>query len=216
MNRKLQSTKLIDLLPPSLKNDPDVQAASEAADAKFFETAKLSEVVLIFPNLGKQPEEVIDHLAYQLHVDFYELNLPLEQKVKLVETSIMWHMKKGTRSAVEEIVSIIFRDAKVREWFEYGGKPYYFRLEIEDTLTESTDYKRLLRLVNATKNERSWLENITIKRAHNLNIRFGAIISERKKITLQPMKFKMPTLNLTKYRTGIISMRNKITIKVEV
>ena len=39
----------------------------------------------------------------------------------------------GTRAAVELAIRAVFSTATVSEWFEYGGKPYYFRLSVDDT-----------------------------------------------------------------------------------
>jgi hypothetical protein len=45
---------------------------------------------------------------------------------------------------------------------------------------------------------------------------YGGVISVRKRITINPIKFTMPNLNLDVTTAGIISVRSKTTIKPEV
>ena len=56
----------------------------------------------------------------------------------------------------------VYRDARVSEWYEYGGQPYFFRIMQDITADdEDTDQRTLDRLraaVFEAKNLRSWLE----------------------------------------------------------
>ena len=79
------------------------------------------------------PEAVIDLLAWQWHVDFYEPfkpNLSLQTKRELVKSSIRWHRKKGTPWAVKEILRQLGFKAELKEWFELpaGAKPHTFSI----------------------------------------------------------------------------------------
>ena len=117
----LTTVSLLTLVPPNLQSDPQVIAAAEALDAELRLVTTAIDEALHLPRLDVLAEEVLDLLAWQWHVDFYEADLPLDQKRALIRRSVAWHRHKGTPWAVEQVVSAVFNDAKVTEWFEYGG-----------------------------------------------------------------------------------------------
>lgn len=208
----IYSVNLLDILPESIKNDPQVQAMAEAVSQEIQSVSSDIALCILLARLDELPEEIVDLLAWQTHVDFYESDLPIEQKKDLVRQAIPWHRYKGTKWAVEQVVSIIFKEVKIKEWFEYGGDPYHFRLETEQTLTNDTDLDRLVRMINATKNTRSWLEDVTIKRNINSDRSYGGFLSEYRKAEICPIKFVMPNLESSRYRAGFFSFWNILSV----
>ncbi|MDT3416182.1 phage tail P2-like protein [Brevibacillus aydinogluensis] len=212
----IYSISLVDILPESLKSDPDVVALAQAITPEIHEVSKAIPLIVLLATLDQQPEEVVDLLAWQFHVDFYEPDLPLEKKRALVREAFPWHRRKGTPWTVEQVVSIVFPGAKVAEWFEYGGEPYHFRVETEGTLAADADLDRLVRLINATKRRSAWLENVTIKRTINAGLNFGGVFAEYRKTEIYPVAFQMPNVNATHSYGGVISYTAKTTINTEV
>lgn len=156
-------SELLKLLPYSLRQDPVLVAIAEAVEIQLKQAYQEAEDIYNLVDIDKMPEALLDLLAYEKHVDFYEVGLPVEQKRELVKASIKWHRKKGTRGAIEDVVSIIYKNAHVFEWFEYGGEEYRFKIEVEEPFIANEDMKRLKRMVEATKNKRSWLEYVAVK-----------------------------------------------------
>lgn len=151
------------LLPYSLSQDPVLVAMFEALIIQLKEAYDEADLLYDLVNIDKLPEPLLDVIAYEKHVDFYDNQLTIEQKRELIKSSISWHRKKGTRWAVERVVSIVYPNANVYEWFEYDGHKYRFKIEVDEPFIASKDMKRLRELVEATKNKRSWLEYIAIK-----------------------------------------------------
>src|SRR5690606_24826621 len=114
------------LLPYSLKQDPVLVAMFEAVVIQLHEAYEEAETLSNLVDVDKIPERLLDLLAYENHVDFYDSDLTVEQKRELVKKSFSWHRKKGTRWAVEQILHIFFKDVDLYEWFEYDGTPYRF------------------------------------------------------------------------------------------
>lgn len=160
MNKLAEALKL---LPISLTYDPVTVAMFEATIIQLQEIYEDAVLLFDLVNIDNLPEELLDLIAFEKHVDFYDSKLSIEQKRNLIKKSISWHRQKGTRWAVEEIVSIIYSNAQVFEWFEYGGEPYRFKIEIDQPFIYTKDMNRLKKLVNSTKNLRSWLEHVAIK-----------------------------------------------------
>jgi len=151
------------LLPYSLSQDPVLVAMFEALVIQLKEAYDEADLLYDLVNIDKLPEPLLDVIAYEKHVDFYDNQLTIEQKRELIKSSISWHRKKGTRWAVERVVSIVYPNANVYEWFEYDGHKYRFKIEVDEPFIANKDMKRLRELVEATKNKRSWLEYIAIK-----------------------------------------------------
>lgn len=161
MSKDLQSVSLIDILPPNLLADKQIYAAAWALDDELQKITAATRNALLLPRLDELSEEVIDLLAWQWHVDFYEpVGMDIDTKRRLIKNSIAWHRIKGTPAAVEQVVSAVFDTSHVQEWFEYGGKPYHFKVITEDVTTDPNVLARMRRAINAAKNTRSWLETI--------------------------------------------------------
>jgi phage tail P2-like protein len=143
MPKTLSQTSFSDLLPKSIKDDPTVQAAASSLDTELQAVNSRLELPILLPRLNELPEEVVDLLAWQFHVDFWEPDLPIESKRDLVRQSIAWHKYKGTVWAVRQaLIWAGFGDAEIKEhkqliraWIEAGGD----LLDGEDTLDGSSD-----------------------------------------------------------------------------
>lgn len=136
MIKDLTSISLLDILPSNLLEDPQVSAAARALDAELQAVTRATAETLHLPRLDELPETVVDLLAWQWHVDFYEpLGLDIATKRRLVKESIAWHRTKGTPAAVEKMLKAVWGSAHIEEWFEYGGSPGCFRVDIATTET---------------------------------------------------------------------------------
>lgn len=171
------ASELLKLLPYSLLQDPVLVAIAEAVEIQLNQAYQEAEDIYNLVDIDKMPEALLDLLAFEKHVDFYEVELPIKQKRELVKTSIKWHRKKGTRGAVEDVVSIIYKNAQVFEWFEYGGEEYRFKIEVDEPFIANEDMNRLKRMVEATKNKRSWLEYVAVKMQQTQYIELEAATS---------------------------------------
>lgn len=103
-------------------------------------------------------EAVLEHIAWQLNSELFFLGSTLAEKKRLVKEAIKLHRKKGTKYAVEKSIQMIIPNAKVEEWFEYGGNPYYFKVNN----VESRSLREILviiSLINTMKSLRSWIDN---------------------------------------------------------
>ncbi|MGL6063835.1 MAG: phage tail protein I [Fusobacteriaceae bacterium] len=102
----------------------------------------------------------IDLLAIELHVDFYEITLELEEKRNLVKKTFELHMAKGTRESVQDVLDIFFSESKIIEWFEYGGENGTFKIQISDSSVDHNNTKRILNMINSYKRASQHLEGL--------------------------------------------------------
>ena len=130
MNRGITKENLLLIMPPALTHDKSIMALA-AADAEAL-AVRLEEIdrVRIISNIDGLDEAVLDILARDFKVDWYDPDYSLEEKRRTLKDSWRVHKTLGTRAAVETAISAIYPETTVEEWFEYGGEPYHFKLEI--------------------------------------------------------------------------------------
>lgn len=159
--REIELVTLKELLPSLIASDPAVLAAAEAIDAELRKATLSIAGVSLIPRIREIANSaIIDLLAWQFHCDFYDPAYSLEKRRSLVAKSIDWHTRKGTPSAVEEVVTAAFSDGQIEEWFDWGGEPYWFRVTTEDPLEDEQAITDLIEAIWSVKNTRSWLDGI--------------------------------------------------------
>lgn len=132
---KLTDARLTDALPKTLAEQPWVQALAEASLKMRRRVMAYADRTRLFCDIDEASEEALDALAVELQTPLYKNDYPLTVKRKIVKNSMLYYIRSGTRGAVEELLADIYQGAEVEEWFEYGGKPNYFRVAIDISRT---------------------------------------------------------------------------------
>lgn len=172
---------LLASLPNALKQDPKMYAlASAIADVLAKRVDEIQDIE-IYARIDELPSNLLDILAQDFKVDWWDANYSAEEKRRTLKESWRVHRMLGTKAAVETAISAIYPHTKVSEWFEYGGKPYHFRLHINASgrTVISNQHKRVLDLVTYYKNLRSHLDEIeyTLEATKNATARFGGHVT---------------------------------------
>ncbi len=173
MSKDIYNVALIELLPPNLRSNVDIIAASQAIDNEFKSLALHIKNCYIYGDIDNVNETILDLLAWEFHTDFYDTSLPEETKREIIKNSLLWHRTKGTPSTIEELITTIFGDGKVQEWFEYGGQPYHFKVITNNSSATTDQVKEFTRAVESVKNLRSKLEVVEVTATDEMNIYFG-------------------------------------------
>ncbi|WP_039658456.1 phage tail protein I [Clostridium tyrobutyricum] len=184
----LNNTDLFALQTTYMKKDITTQALCKVLNPYFVELSQDVKLALIYSRIDELDVQAVDELAWQMHVDFYDYTLSIESKRRLVKSSLEWHKIKGTPEAVEKASSSVFGNSKLQEWFEYGGEPFFFRMDVDITEQGASpeNLKKLDILINEYKNKRSWLEIIRIFLTAKGTMYFASTISSGEEITVYP------------------------------
>lgn len=213
--RDIYSTDFADYLPETLKRDAKMRALAAAVTEQMLGTSAEIEKVLIYSRIDELPEELIDILAFDMHVDWYDYSYPLEIKRNILKSSVKVHKKMGTKYAVEKALKAFYPESRVEEWFEYGGRPYTFRIKITISslgMTESMAIQ-LIKKMWFYKNLRSHCERITfVLNAPKVTIRTAPylILGELIKIKARPEK----NLQSSGRKVAVASVETGQTIKI--
>ena len=152
-------------LPPTLKDDPEINALGRAIAGQLQITAQQIRRNIIYARIDELDVQTLDILAYDLHVDWYDHSYPIEVKLQTIKDSVKIHRRLGTKYAVETALGAVFPGTRVEEWFEYGGDPYTLRVIINATENGVTAAQQaaVLERVIFYKNLRSHLEAVRFK-----------------------------------------------------
>lgn len=180
----ITNVSLLDLMPQSIRNDPNISAAALALDAQLQQTTSMISALDIFGRVSGWTEEETDELAWQYNPPYYDPDLPLEQRRLLVQNAISFHRHKGTPGAVEDLIAILFGEGAVEEWWQYGGDPYHFRVITNNADITTTRAQEFYAAVDAVKRLSTVLDSVTITQAEELPLYFGGYLHFGEQITI--------------------------------
>ena len=159
----LTRENLVATLPPALQKGPSAVALAEAMADLLARRRSEIEQLRIYPVIDQLDEQLLDILAYDFKVDWWDADYSLEEKRRTLKDSWRVHKLLGTKAAVEMAISAIYPRTTVLEWWEYGGEPYHFRLDINITndSIDSEKQRRVLERLNYYKSLRSHNDGVT-------------------------------------------------------
>lgn len=165
----------LQVMPEVFRKDVQVQAASYALQKTMRMLMEKVDRSSVYAGIDLLPEPIVDLLADELRAQYYDESLPVGDKREAVKRALPWHKKAGTVSTVRELCEFRYGSSIVQEWFDYGGRPYTFRLEIlgEDRLLSVGEIDSFIRAVKAVKNTRSLLEALIFHRKMESTVHSG-------------------------------------------
>ena len=105
-----------------------------------------------------------DHMMiladWELDVDWYEDTMPIEVKRETIKTAQLIKEHRGTKWAVEQVATNSFGDATVLEWYEYGGKPFHFKVSTSYPLDTQALIDKFRKQINFAKRASTVLEEV--------------------------------------------------------
>lgn len=202
-------------LPPTLKDDPEINALGRAIAGQLQITAQQIRRNIIYARIDELDEQTLDILAYDLHVDWYDHSYPIEVKRQTIKDSVKIHRRLGTKYAVETALGAVFPGTRVEEWFEYGGDPYTFRVIINATENGVTAAQQaaVLERVIFYKNLRSHLEAVRFKMEKKTTVHVGGIHSIGTRLEVWPYLAENIETGGTLFVAGSLSIARRLEIR---
>ncbi|HED5389959.1 TPA: phage tail protein I [Campylobacter jejuni] len=143
-----------------LNHHPKQSKAIDLSAKTRFESLDLKKISNLAMYCDERMLPVLAN-AYDVSID----GLETKEARKLISKALILDRYNGTAFAIKEALSAVFPTAVVKEWFEYAGEPYFFRVKVS-TSEISFDERTLGvldRLIKDFKNVRSVLEAIEIE-----------------------------------------------------
>jgi phage tail P2-like protein len=181
----LTNLDLLKLQTKFMQNNQDVQGFSAALNDQFRQLAEEIQGILTYARIDELPEEILDILAWQFNIDWYDAKSSIEVKRQAVKDALVVSRIRGTPAAVQRVVEIYFGDGRVEEWFEYGGQPYHFRVVTNNPAATNEQAALLAMAVNSVKNLRSRLESVVIESTENMDLYTGFVLHTGDNLTIR-------------------------------
>lgn len=160
MNNTVTKEMLLRTAPSVLMNDAKMKPIVEVLAETMANLFGKCFYPTILSRIDELPESLLDILAKDFKVEWYDYNWSIEAKRKTIKDSFYVHRHLGTVGAVKRALTDVWPPSTVEEWFEYGGEPFYFRaiLDAGDT-TEPIHVDSALDAIMFYKSARSHLES---------------------------------------------------------
>lgn len=172
----LYNSHITDILPTALADDPRTKALSYALNRAMQRLIEYCQNISVYATIDTLPEQILDLLAVELNTQYYDDSLSIRIKRNLIKNSLKWYMNTGTLAAVEEAVSAVFGNGEVKEWFDYGGKPYHFKIHTSNINTTDEMIRQVTDIVSSIQNVRSQLEEVIVEVMQQVQLYHGCVV----------------------------------------
>lgn len=116
--------------PIALQKDPSATALGDVTADALAQRPEEIKRIAIYPLIDELPEDLLDILAYDFKVDWYDYEYPINTKRALIKGNVLAHKRQGTVYATRSVLDSLYPKSAMEEWFTYGGEPGYFRLNV--------------------------------------------------------------------------------------
>jgi phage tail P2-like protein len=181
----LRDAKITDSLPKIIAKEPWAQAMAYAVSRQMGQLMNYANGVLLFANTDNMPDAILDILAVELRLPYYDQSYTTQVKRELIKGAFTYWASTGTVASLAEILVKIFGDAEIEEWFEYGGDPGYFRILTGNPNITGNTLEQFKQTAQNVKRLSAWLEEVLVDMAiPNMNIFNGFALYDHTETTL--------------------------------
>jgi phage tail P2-like protein len=178
MNSTLYDVDFTRTLPSVLKEDERLLALGQVIAIELQRNIHMSRLNIIYPRIDELDETLLDILAYDLHIDWYNPDSSPDIKREIIKESVRVHKRLGTKYAVESVVRAYFGSGEVREWYEYGGDAHHFKIISSNPSITNEQATRFFQMLEVVKRKSSWLDSVLISLTGDSFLYLGTLIHE--------------------------------------
>ena len=157
-------TKLIDLLPDTLRKQDEIRWICAAIQPEIDEIVEIITTKILFTNLDKLDDLTLDYLLVERGIANSIENVFIQtrqDKINFIQSYTKLKKLKGTKAGVKYALNKIGITANILEWFEYDGDPYTFQISLPSAVSFTPEKIELLdSFIQQYKNTRSWVSYI--------------------------------------------------------
>lgn len=196
MNKLFSFEALLATFPEALKESDNIYSLAIVTSKELKRLYDDNNLLALYTRIDELSEEVLDILAIDLKVYWYLPNGTIEAKRAQIKSSFFIHRRLGTKAAMAQALADICPGTVVKEWFEYGGLPHHFSVEIDMTNSRaSIDYAAVKAMIDIFKPLRSVLDDVETIYKTSLPVCFGGTISTFKNIILATETVSIPVVD---------------------
>lgn len=116
-------------LPPNMILDKKkLRAFCLAFDRKMGKLSEMMNKLIVWGDLDNVDPKYYDALASCLDAPYYRADYDNATKLRVIKSAILKRRFAGTKKGMKELVKAIYPGGQFVPWYEYGGKPYHFKV----------------------------------------------------------------------------------------
>lgn len=178
MSDPVSRETLLGSFPYPLKGTPEIYALAMLAAGTLGDDFAGLPALDLYGRIDELPDALLDTIAYDLKVDWWDADAPLDVKRRVLLSA--WTVKRGLGSvgAVNRAIGDVYEGASVQDWYDYGGKPYHYRLQVDlgETAGGIEVLEKLRRQSKYYVNARSVLDGVVFATERIQPIRYGTAL----------------------------------------
>ena len=160
---KISEIDFLKLIPAFMKDDEAIIALSTAVNELMKEPGRRLHSLRTWDKIDELTAEECDALAWELDIDWYDSSMGLAEKRETIKFAQQIRRKRGTKWAVESLITAYFGEGYVMEWYEMSGKhdePYSFVVLTTNPNISEANYTKFIEAANAANNARSIMASV--------------------------------------------------------
>nr|DAS13656.1 MAG TPA: tail protein [Caudoviricetes sp.] len=154
-------------------------------------------------------------LAYTFDIE--PKSTSLDETKELLKEPIKTYFDEGTFIALTKALKSLYSDTALKEWHEYGGEPYHFKLEFEAS-GKGIDFKTLAKsdeIVNAYKNVRSVYDGASVRLASVARIKAASVSLSGESVSVYPLQIENLQIRSKKYYALTFKFDETMEVKLD-
>ena len=170
---KLEQIDLVKLLPEFMRGERANKGLAAGANIVLRDVATKAKLLTVWNRIDSMTDEQLDELAWELNVEWYKSTADIQTTRAIIKSSDKVHAQLGTKWAVEQIITDYFGSGAVREWWEYGGDPYHFKVFSTNPGLVNEHHEEFLAMLEVVKRKSAWLDAVIISLTGEMDIFAG-------------------------------------------
>lgn len=158
----INNITMIDLVPEFMKSDATVKGLCKAADTIMSELYNRMYSVNMLGNINKFIESDLDYIAQESDIGWYHDSFILDQKRCILKNAPNMYYLLGINEAICDLIQNIYGDAEIKEWYEYAGEAFHFKIITSNSSAVNEHADLFLQLLKSVKKCTSILDSIEI------------------------------------------------------
>lgn len=154
-------------------------------------------------------------LAYTFDIE--PKSTSLDETKELLKEPIKTYFDEGTFATLAKALKSLYSGTTLKEWHEYGGEPYHFKLKFEAS-DKGIDFKTLAKsdkIVNAYKNVRSVYDGASIALASVAQIKAASASLSGESVSVYPLAVENLEVSSKKYCALTFKFDETMEVKLD-
>ena len=206
---RLSEVEMIKLLPSWMAQDGADRGLAAGCDTLSRDAFARLKLLSRWDKIDQLSEAELDEMAWELNIQWYDSTAPIETKRAVIRNSDRVYAKLGTPYAVAQIIADYFGTGEVREWYQYGGKPYHFKVLSDNPGLVNENLDLFLSLLRTVKRRSAWLDAILICLTGEMSLYAGMAVREHGE-----ERHVMGTDEIHLYHGAVVHDNNRETVTI--